>query len=271
MLIARVGREFAMVATCIHNFALGIAAMKWTRGVVIRKRIWSQGLFTLQIEAPGVEEFEAGQFLQLGYANSEGKMYRPYSVASPHGGLLDFFVVLVDEGEVTPHLWGVEEGHELSVSVKAAGSFTLSKCPDANTLWLLATGTGLAPYIAMLRTAAPWNRYENIVVVHGVRHLCDLAYQDEFAEHAQTHGPRFSYVPVVSRESGEGTLPDRITTCIENGALETRVGQAFSLDCCVMMCGNPAMLNDAEELLAKRGLKKHKRKEPGQVVIERYW
>ncbi len=245
--------------------------MKWTRGIVQEKQVWADGLFTLKIHAPDVAAFEPGQFLQLGIEHGDSHVHRPYSVASPHGEILDFFIVLVEDGKLTPHLWKMDVGDELDVSAKAAGSFTLSKCPQAQSLWLVATGTGLAPYIAMLRTDGPWNSYQKIVVVHGVRYASDLAYQHEFAEHQQKFADRFAYIPVVSREDVDGALRGRITNCLTNGSLEAAAGHAVDTESCIMMCGNPDMLNETEELLGRRGIKKHKRNEPGQIVIERYW
>jgi ferredoxin--NADP+ reductase len=245
--------------------------MKWTRGIIKRKKIWTEGLFTLGVAAPEVAEFEPGQFLQLGIEQGNGHLHRPYSVASPHGEVLEFFIVLVEEGRLTPRLWAMEVGSEIDVSMKAAGSFTLKHCPDASTLWLIATGTGLAPYIAMLRRNEAWERYERIVVVHGVRYGFDLAYQPELAAHKQKHGDRFDYVPAVSRQEVEGTLYGRITSRIRDGSLEESIQHKFEEDCCVMMCGNPEMLNEAESLLGERGIRRHKRKEPGQIVVERYW
>lgn len=245
--------------------------MKWTPGVVASRKVWSKGLFTLGIRAPEVGHFEPGQFLQLGMEQPDGHLHRPYSVASPHGEVLEFFIVLVEDGRLTPHLWKMDVGDAIDVSIKAAGSFTLKHCPAASVLWLIGTGTGLAPYIAILRTQAAWSMYHKIVVVHGVRHAADLAYQEELADHKAKYGERFDYIPVVSREEVDGALSGRITTCITNGALETAAGQAFSPDCCVMMCGNPDMLNETELLLGERGIRKHKAKEPGQIVVERYW
>ncbi len=130
--------------------------MKWTPATIERKRIWDDGLFTLTVRAPEVQPFKPGQFLQLGIDLPDGHLHRPYSVASPHGEMLEFFIVRVDNGALTPRLWSMNEGDKLDVSEKAAGSFTLDHAPDASTLWLVGTGTGLAPYIAMLRTEAPW-------------------------------------------------------------------------------------------------------------------
>jgi len=243
--------------------------MKWTQATIERKQVWSEGLFTLSIRAPEVEPFQAGQFLQLGYELPDGHLHRPYSVASPYGELLDFFIVLVAEGKLTPRLWQALPGEAIDVSQKAAGSFTLGHCPDGKVLWLVGTGTGLAPYMAMLRTHEPWDRYQKIVVVHGVRHVQDLAYQDEMAGYAGSG--RFCYVPVVSREDYPLGLKGRITTCIENGSLEEFAQTTFAKDSAIMLCGNPDMLDECEALLAAREIVKHKKKAPGQIVIERYW
>ncbi len=245
--------------------------MKWTPGVIATKKIWAEGLFTLGIKADEVTGFEPGQFLQLRLELEDGYVHRPYSVASPYGEVLEFFIVLVEDGKLTPHLWKMQVGDAIEISERAAGSFTLSHCPDASVLWLVGTGTGLAPYIAILRTDEAWQRYKKIVVVHGVRHAIDLAYQDELVEHKAKFGARFDYVPVVSREQAPGALSGRITTCISNGTLEAAANQLLTPDCCVMMCGNPDMLNETEELLGERGIKRHKSKEPGQIVVERYW
>lgn len=248
--------------------------MKWTAGVIEQKIVWdASGLFTLVVRSPGVEVFEPGQFLQLGITLDDGHLHRPYSVASPHGDLLEFFIVLVEDGRLTPHLWRMEKGSAIDVSQKAAGSFSLSHCPQGRSLWLVATGTGLAPYIAMLRTDQPWSMYENICLVHGVRHARDLAYCDELAQWQGRFPGRFRYLPVISREQVDapGYLYGRITSCIEDGMLEASAGLTFASDSCVMLCGNPAMLDETEHLLQARGLKRHRAKEPGQIVVERYW
>jgi ferredoxin/flavodoxin---NADP+ reductase len=246
--------------------------MKWTPATIENKKVWDEGLFTLTIRAPKVMPFKPGQFLQIGMELPDGThLHRPYSVASPHGDLLEFFIVMVETGQLTPRLWNMNVGDPIDVSEKAAGSFTLDHAPLASTLWLIGTGTGLAPYIAMLRTAEVWDRYKKIVVVHGVRHNRDLAYQEEFEQYKQTAADRFTYLPIVSREECPAGLSGRITTCIENGSLENKAGEKFSKDCAIMLCGNPDMLNDCEALLATREITKHKSKAPGQIVIERYW
>ena len=246
--------------------------MKWTSAKLVEKKVWAEGLFTLKIAAPDVNPFSPGQFLHLAIVEGEERTNRPYSVASPHGPEVEFFIVLVEDGRLTPKLWALEVGDELEVSQRAAGSFTLAKTPDAKNLWLMSTGTGLAPYIAMLREAEAWERYEKIVVVHGVRHNSDFAYQEEFSEYTEKYGDRFAYVPVLSREDAPGTLRGRIPQVMESGQLEEAGGCKISKeDSAVLLCGNPAMLDEMEERLGHRGMIKHRKKEPGQIVLERYW
>lgn len=245
--------------------------MEWTEGIVRDKKVWAPGLFTLSIEAPDVQAIEPGQFLQLGYERSDGHLHRPYSVASPHGNTLEFFIVLVESGQLTPWLWKLNPGDRIDVSKKPAGGFTLKKCPDASTIWLVGTGTGLAPYIAMLRRPEIWQRYQKVVLLHGIRHASDQAYLEEIAGYSERFGSQFVFVPVISREQVAGALFGRITNCLVDGSLETMTQCALTLDSCVMMCGNPDMLDEMERLLGERGLKKHRHSNPGQLVIERYW
>jgi len=257
---------------------------KWFQSKVLEKKVWTDGLFTIAIDGSGVEPFEPGQFLHLaGYPSGvaddadedtreKQRVNRPYSVASPHGDRLEFFIVRVDDGELTPHLWELEPGDSIEVSDKAAGRFTLEKTPDAENLWLIATGTGLAPYIAMLRTKEPWQRYKKIVVVHGVRHANDLAYTEELKEMEQTRGGAFKVIQALTRESAEGAMHGRIPSLVESGDLEKEAGCVMTKDTsAVLLCGNPAMLDSMEEVLGKRSMVRHRSKAPGQIVLERYW
>lgn len=249
--------------------------MQWLSGTVVDKTDWAEGLFTLAVAAEGVADFLPGQFLQLALTLDGEHVRRPYSVASPPGRVVEFYIVVVEGGRLTPQLAKLVPGDSVEVSEHAAGGFTLAKTPDAENLWLFGTGTGLAPYIAMLRTAEPWERYRKIIVVHGVRHPEHLSYQDEFAvwaEQKARHPGQLVYVPTVTRQKHPGALEGRITTLFQDGQLEDRAGVALRPDnSAVMLCGNPQMLDDMETLFAARGLRKHRAKEPGHWVVERYW
>ena len=137
--------------------------LNWCQGSIAEKQIWTEGLFTLKIAVSGVRPFEAGQFLQIGVPNGESHIHRPYSVASPFGPTIEFYIVMVEGGELTPRLWQMKLGDLIDVSERAAGSFTLSHVPQNENLWLIGTGTGLAPYIAMLRTEEPWQQFRQVV------------------------------------------------------------------------------------------------------------
>ena len=250
---------------------------QWLTSKVLERKVWSEGLFTITVDGSGVEPFLPGQFVQLGCFPSghdgdrDQLINRPYSIASPHGDRIDFFIVRVDGGELTPMLWDLNVGDTLQVSRKGTGSFTLKKTPDAENLWLIATGTGLAPYIAMLRTAEPWERYKEIVLVHGVRMATDLAYTEELQSFKLQYGDRFSFIQSLTRDSASGALNGRIPELASSGRLEAAAGCSLTKESAVMLCGNPAMLDSMEEMLAQRQMTLHKRKEPGQIVLERYW
>jgi ferredoxin--NADP+ reductase len=124
----------------------------------------------------------------------------------------------------------------------------------------------------MLRTSEPWEKFKNIVVVHGVRHHADLAYTDELKAIEKEKPENFKFVQALTREEAPGTLSGRIPNLIERGSLEATVGfKIQATDSSVLLCGNPAMLDSMEELLGERGMKRHRSKSPGQIVLERYW
>jgi ferredoxin--NADP+ reductase len=244
----------------------------WISGTIVKKDVWTEGLFTLHLRCDGVKDFAPGQFLHLALTHEEKRINRPYSVASPFGDVIEFFIVQVEDGELTPKLWKLEPGSKIEVSEKAAGRFTLEKTPDAECLWLVGTGTGLAPYIAMLRTDGPWERFKKIVLVHGVRYAADLAYTEEMKQLTESRAGQFSFVQALTREESEGTLHGRIPALVESGELEKAAGcELTATTSSILLCGNPAMLDTMEEVLAKRDMKRHKKKDPGQIVVERYW
>lgn len=252
----------------------------WCNGVVTKKQVWSEGLFTITVKVDGVQPFVPGQFLHLamrdtndpGPDETPNRINRPYSVASPFGDELEFFIVKVEDGQLTPLLWALEAGDRIEVSEKAAGSFTLNKAPESQVLWLVGTGTGLAPYVAMLRTDNPWTSYQRIVLVHGVRHHHDLAYTDELRWFEKKFSGQFKFIQTLTRETQGDCLSGRIPALFENGQVERQVGWKCEAESStVMLCGNPAMLDSMEDTLERRGMKKHRSRSPGQIVLERYW
>ena len=149
----------------------------WLEGRVYRRIDWHPELFTLTIEA-AIEPFSAGQFIKLGLAHSDGKVVsRAYSlVNAPNAGPLQVLAVKVADGQLSPALHLLQPGDRLLVSARASGHLTLSEIPDGDALWLLATGTGISPFLSMLASAEPWRRFARIVLVYAVRHQRDLAH-----------------------------------------------------------------------------------------------
>jgi ferredoxin--NADP+ reductase len=242
---------------------------KWLETRVLENRHWTDTAFSLRVEAPGLA-FEAGQFVRIALEES---LARPFSfVNPPHDSVLEFYGIVVPEGPLSPRLARLRAGERLLVASNPAGFLVLSEVPDSETLWLVSTGTGIAPFLSILRTETPWRRFRNVVLVHAVRHAGELVYADLVAELLRSHHKVFHYVTFVSREACAGSLAGRIPAAIRDGRLEQAAGIALDAQTShVMLCGNPDMLKDAQEALAARGLRKHRRRNPGQITVESFW
>lgn len=237
---------------------------------IARIQKWSEGLQTLELDAAPTE-FAAGQFFQLGLVRNGEFVRRSYSAAFAPGAPAEFFVSLVEGGALTPGIFDLKEGDEIGLEGGALGFFTLKEVPDCKTLWLIATGTGLGPYISMLRQRVGLERFERIVIVHGARTRAEHAYADELGATALGDS-RVTYLGVASREAtmSQG-MTGRITTVLESGELEQAAGARMDSDSHVLLCGNPQMIEDMVTVLKERGLRKHRRREPGHFNFEKYW
>ena len=241
--------------------------MTWLEGTVAGNRHWTEALFSLKVEAPRLA-FQAGQFVRIALDIGGERIARPFSfVNPPQDPVLEFYGIVVPQGPLSPRLEKLAAGDRLYVASNPAGFLVLSEVPDAETLWLVSTGTGIAPYLSILRTDAPWARFRNVVLVHAVRHARELVYRDLI-----TAMPRLRYVTFVSREAHPGSLPGRIPAAIRDGRLEAAAGVALdAASSHVMLCGNPQMLKDATAALAERGMRKHRRRNPGHITVESFW
>ncbi len=247
----------------------------WLEGTVVQNRHWTEALFSLRVQAPPLR-FEAGQFVRIALDLREGdessRVARPFSfVNAPHDPLLEFYGIVVPEGPLSPRLAALQPGARLFIATNPAGFLVLSEVPEAQTLWLMSTGTGIAPFLSMLQTPTPWARFGNVVLVHAVRHARELVYP-ELVSRLRAEQPSFRYVSLVSREAAPGALAGRIPAAIEDGRLERAAGLELSTASShVMLCGNPGMLADAAASLAARGLRKHRRRTPGHLTVESFW
>ena len=169
-----------------------------------------------------------------------------------------------------PSLSRLKSGDTLYIARNPAGFLVLSEVPQAETLWLLSTGTGIAPFLSILRTEAPWQRYRNVVLVHAVRFAKELAYRDLVAQIVRERGMR--YVTFVSREPASPALTGRIPAAVRDGRLEQAAGLKLAPESSqIMLCGNPEMLKDTTVALIERGMRKHRRRSPGHVTVEAFW
>ena len=247
----------------------------WLEGTVVGRRQWTDRLLSLRIELPGDGpgiRFEAGQFGKIALDVGGERVARPYSfVNAPDERTLEFFYAIVEGGPLSPRLAALGVGDRIFVASSAAGFLVLSEVPDAVNLWLVTTGTGVGPFLSILRTAETWNRFRRVTLVYAARYSADLAYGEAIDAVAQRHAAQFGAIRVTSRDDG-GDLKGRIPALIADGSLEAKAGAELSAQASqVMLCGNPEMVKDAIAALAARGMKKHRRRSPGQITVENYW
>ncbi|MBA3987666.1 MAG: ferredoxin--NADP(+) reductase [Idiomarina sp.] len=247
----------------------------WMPVQVVSVHHWHDGLFSLQLSHPDFH-FKAGQFARVALRDSQGEpLPRAYSmVNAPGSQVLEFVIAKVADGALSPRLSALQPGQEILLNSHPSGFFSLDHVPEGDTLWMVATGTGIGPYLSILQQDDVWQRFKRVHLVHGVRYRKDLCYRELMRAFGEAKGAQFSYLPVVSREPespNELGLHGRIPALIESGALEAAAQSEFNLHSQVMLCGNPAMIKDARSALESKGLRKHLRRSPGQITMEQYW
>lgn len=252
---------------------------KYTREFITWVHTWTPTLFSFRTTRPKSFRFTAGQFARLGVEKADGSVaWRAYSMASgPFDEFLEFFSIVVPGGEFTSELSRLKVGDSLLIDKTNHGFLTLNRFTPSDHLWLLSTGTGLAPFLSMLWDPATWESFRKIILVHSVRIEAELAYRETirgfaghevFAEFAH----QLVYLPVVTREPQPGRLHERITALIQTGALERAAGIPFDLDKSrFMLCGNPEMVSQTRGLLKQRGFRTSRQATPGQIAVENYW
>jgi len=249
---------------------------------VIRQEQLPYGLFRLWVRPdwPANEaSWKAGQFLRIGVPQNQEQDkndLRVMTIVDQADGMLEFYLVAVEGGTTSPRLAKLRTGDRCFVEPNITGNFTAHNLPVhiEDSLWLLGTGTGIAPFVAMKRKA--WEqlqRFTHIILVHSVRYAEQLCYQQEL-QAQQEQFPGFRYIPVVTHPnaSADSLLQQRIPQLIRSTALEQKAGVTISAEnSVVMLCGNPHMIWEALEELHNKGLRKHRRRSPGNILYERYW
>ena len=247
---------------------------KWHDGKIVERIDWNDHLFSLRFSCENFPTFKAGQFTKIGIEQADGKVLsRPYSlVNSPDNEFLEIIAVPVGEGSLSPKLHELEDGDAIKVMSPATGFLILEEVPPSKTLFLVATGTGVGPFISILDTEQPWQIYQEIVLVYGVRHASDLAYHEKIKAWQTKFAKQFSFVPIVSRDEVDGALKGRIPQLFVDQKIQQMSGKTLSSETSqVMLCGNPDMIKDTIEVLESFGLTKHLRRSTGQISMERYW
>lgn len=263
---------------------------KFTRETVLSVRRWSENLFSFTLTRPAHFRFSAGQFARIGIEVQgkdveDEKIFRAYSVvSSPFAEKLEFFSIVVPDGAFTSRLQHLKAGDSLLLEKIPYGFLTLARYqkPLPHDLWLLATGTGLAPFLSMLQDFAPWQQYQHIILAYSVRTRDELAYVEDIENIAQSFGEggaRFKFLPIITRTDNSASdhvldqyvLHQRLPILIENGLLEQQAGLTLNpATSHVMLCGNPQMVDDTRNALKARGLSMNRRGE-GNIAVENYW
>ena len=253
---------------------------KYTSETITDVRPWTDNLFSFRTTRDRGYRFVPGQFARLGVPGAaEGStVWRAYSIASAsYDEHLEFFSVVVPGGAFTSRLKQLREGDSILVERRSYGFLTPDRFADGRDLWMLATGTGLAPFLSILHEFDTWERYENLVLVQSVRTRDELAYEDlirgfDKSEYYAQFAHKLRYARIVTREPVPGTLRDRVTRLIASGVLEENIGLKLAPDGSrVMLCGNPEMVEDSRKLLTERGFRLSRRGEPGHLAVENYW
>jgi len=255
------------------------SADRYTVQRILEIRRWMPHLFSFRTTRDPAFRFVPGQFARLGVRKEDGALaWRAYSIVSaPYDDYLEFYSIVVAGGEFTTRLAQLAEGDEILVEKTSYGFLTTDRFESGKDLWLLATGTGLAPFMAILHDPQTWRHYDNIVLAHSVRTAAELAYREEIArlhEHPLIDdlARKLAYVPIVTREPLEGALTRRIPALIESGELEAAAGLPLDQERSrIMLCGNPQMVAETRKLLGEMGYQLSRRAAPAQLAVENAW
>ncbi|MDP2132012.1 MAG: ferredoxin--NADP reductase [Sulfuritalea sp.] len=255
------------------------AQEKSTTERVLSIRRWTPTLLSFRTTRYRGFRFTPGHYTRLGLGTAAAdRVWRPYSLASAaYDDFLEFIAVLVPGGSFSARLQQLRVGDTLEVDKASYGFLTTLQLAPGRDLWLLASGTGLGPFLAILKDPPAWQNYQRLIVAHSVRHSSELAWRDEIA--AMPKGELFAeatatltYLPVVTREPGATPLTERLPLLLANGGLEAAAATPLDVATSrVLVCGNPDMTRELRQSLAARGFATSRRGVPGQMAFEKYW
>ncbi len=254
---------------------------------VISVHHWNETLFSFKTTRQQGITFESGQFVMIGLEVNGRPLMRAYSIASPHyADELEFFSIKVPDGALTSKLQNIQVGDDIIVTTRPTGTLVPGYLNEGKHLYLLSTGTGLAPFMSIIRDPFIYDHFEKVILVHCVRYTSELAYQDEIMNVLPEHEyygdlvrEKLIYFPSVTRESHSESLHEdeadlmhhqRITTLITSGKLSNDIGlpKLNTQSDRFMLCGNNDMLQDTMKLLDELGFSKATSRVKGDYVIE---
>jgi len=238
---------------------------------------WTDRLFSFKTTRDQALRFSNGHFTMIGLENEGRKVLRAYSIVSPnYEDHLEFLSIKVPDGPLTSRLQHIQPGDTILVGRKPTGTLLIDYLLPGKRLYLLSTGTGLAPFMSVVRDPETYERFDQVILVHGVREVDELAYHDYLVQHLPSHEflgdlvtSKLRYYPTVTRE--EFVNMGRITELMASGKLfeDLQVPALDPANDRVMICGSPAMLRDLKQMLESRGFKEGNTSRPGDFVIER--
>lgn len=251
---------------------------KFRRERVLSVHHWNDGLFSFRTTRDPGLRFENGQFIMIGQPVDGKPLMRAYSFASASWEEeLEFFSIKVPDGALTSRLQHLQVGDEILLSKKPTGTLLISDLHPGKRLYLLATGTGLAPFLSIIKDPETYERFDTVVIAHGVRYIEDLAYRETISDELPNHEllgdmiqGRLLYYPAVSREPF--THSGRLTHLLDSGQLtdDLNLPPLDPANDRVMLCGSMDMLKDFRELLDQRGFQASPSiGNPGDYVFER--
>ena len=238
---------------------------------------WTDKLFSFTTTRDPALRFSNGHFTMIGLKTEAKPLLRAYSIASAnYEENLEFLSIKVPDGPLTSKLQHIQIGDTVIVGRKPTGTLLIDYLLPGKRLYLLSTGTGLAPFMSIVRDPATYEKFERVILVHGVREVEELAYREYLTEHLPTHeilgdmvAKQLSYYPTVTRE--DFINKGRVTELLDNGKLhdDLDLPPLNALEDRVMICGSPAMLRDLKSMMEARGFHEGNTSRPGAFVIER--
>ena len=239
---------------------------------------WTDKLFSFQTDRPPSFRFQSGEFAMIGLADNDGKVVtRAYSIASPHwDDHLEFYSIIVPDGPLTARLRHIQIGDDIILRPKTTGTLNLARLRDGKRLYLLATGTGFAPFASLIRDPETYERFDAVILVHGCRTIAELGYSQKIVADSRAHPligemvtAQLHYVPSVTRENF--TQTGRITTLLADGKLASSL-LLPPLDADfdrIMICGSIGLNQDIAAQLLAKNFQEGNLSNPGDYVIER--